>query len=84
MCEGHTRCTRYPVYRVAVHRVDECNRPNGPNSVYDLCPACTRATAYRIEESLNEMRYSLECKVCRRDIAALHDVLTVEYARESA
>jgi len=79
MCDGHARCTRYPVYRVKIHRTDYCNRPPGPDAVYDMCPACTRATAYRIEESLNGSPFL--CRTCGKGVRGLHDVFDVEYAR---
>ena len=82
MCEGHARCTKYPVYKVSLHRIDMCNRPPGATSTFSLCPACTRAMAYRIEEGI--IGEGLHCQTCRRWIAELHHVFAVEFEARSA
>lgn len=85
MCEGHKRCTRHPVFRVTVHRIDMCNRPPGATVVYQLCPACMRATAYRLGEIyLGETTSGQvsRCTTCQLWINGLSDVFDVEWFSE--
>lgn len=87
MCEGHRHCTRYPVFKVRVHRMDRCNGLHA-DAQYQFCGACVRAVAYRINELLQDaygyLVMPLACTVCGRKVSQLHDMFDVEYLRESA
>lgn len=84
MCEGHKRCTWHPIYRVTMHRLDQCNKPPSPDYVNDLCSACARAVAYCLQEALDEWSGEPKrCKTCGRVVGALHDLFTLEYIHES-
>jgi hypothetical protein len=63
------------------------------DGIYSLCPACTKATAYRVGQLIGEMyadlpdtstELTLACRTCGRRIMELHDVFMVEYLRVSA
>jgi hypothetical protein len=81
MCEGHPHCTRHPVYRVTIHRVDRCNKPPAADSVYLVCPTCINTLAQRIAALVSEIR---TCWTCKRSVHQLHDIFSVEYLRETA
>jgi hypothetical protein len=85
MCDGHKRCTRYPVFIATIHRMDRCN--GLVNGRYQFCPACVRAVAYRLNEIFDyatEHGLPLVCGVCGRTVTGLHDMMDVEYIQESA
>lgn len=91
MCEGHPRCTVSAVYRVAMHRIDHCNKPPGTTGVFELCPLCTRATALRMGAIIGAMYEAmpedeagdiLRCKTCQLWIFGLSDVFDVEWVIE--
>jgi hypothetical protein len=93
MCEGHTRCQIPPIFKVIIHRIDDCNKPPAPDSIYELCSACTRSAAYRIGEAIGAAYEAMPerlagqaiyCRPCKRVINDLHDVISVEWLKVSA
>jgi hypothetical protein len=90
MCMGHKHCTRQPVYRVKVHRINFCNTPPAQNRYYELCQICVAQLAYQLVETLEciknhqTQQYPGEpicCVKCQLVITGLHDVFDIEYAR---